>query len=517
MNISLVNRSAIIEIIKERYKIITFAVYVVLMAVAVAHHEPWMDEAQAWLLAKDTTPAELLVKYLRYEGSPGLWHLILMIPAKLGLPYFTINILSAIFAATGVWIFIRYSPFPRFIKILYPFTFFVFFQYGVVARNYCLISSILFLIAICYPAKKEKPYIFILLLCLLANISAHTFLIAGSIAFVHFIDVLKDWKNMSARSRTHNLVSLFIFAIMAILVILIIITPPDQIYAGYIKTSVENFWLVSKRMIGGSMIMNEYTHNPWLSGTICYIIFLSSVIWFSRNKLMLLYFLPLVLLCTLFALKYRNLWHQGVLFLLWIFVLWISFEKYRDKELRGLAKRVIGGLAIALAVQIYWCIVAVTYDFHHNYSAGFSVAKYIKANKFDKQTIYASGWKNISILPYFSKNIFYNHNKGSGHRFWNWSTSNVTSVGASEKVIDTIECLQPQLVIFSSDHIARKQKIELNGYKAIAFFRGHLCWKTGLSEPECYLIFKKLTEQEKLLQEKDSLAGNNIRVLKNSL
>lgn len=518
MNISLTNRFSVIEYVKERYQVIVFAIYVTLLAIAVSHHEPWMDEAQAWLLAKDTGFKELFIKYLRYEGSPGLWHLILMVPAKLGVPYYTINILSAVFAASGVWLFIKYAPFPALIKILYPFSFFVFFQYGVVARNYCLISPILFLIAINYNRKKEHPYLFVLLLCLLANISAHTFLIAGSIAFVHFIDVIKSWKTFDVRTRTHQLTSLFIFGLIALLVIFMVMTPPDQIYAGYINWDLLNLWLVTKRMIGGSMIMNEYSHFPWLFGTVCMAIFAISVIWFFKNKLGLLYLMPLILLSILFGIKYRNLWHQGVLFLLWIFVLWLSYEKYRNVQLAGLAKAVMAGIAVVLTVQIYWCVDALGYDLYHNYSASHSVAKYIKANKLDKEDIYISGWKNISILPYFSKNIFSNHNNGSKHRFWNWSVNNVTSVGASQEVLDTIECLQPEVVIFASDHIRSKQKIELPGYKAVAFFKGYLCWKTGLSEPECYLIFKKDDEQEpeKIVYENKSSANKNKTVQKSA-
>ena len=496
MNIVLANKISVFEYIKERYQIIVFAFYVALMAVAVSHHEPWMDEAQAWLLAKDTGFKELFIKYLRYEGSPGLWHLILMIPAKLGFPYYSINILSALFASVGVWLFIKYSPFPAFVKVLYPFSFFVFFQYGVVARNYCLISPILFLIAINYDKKQQHPFRFLLLLCLLANISAHTLLIAGSIAFVHFFDIIKSWKSFDARTRTHQLTALFLFGLIALFVVYIIMTPSDQIYAGYINLDISNIWLVSRKMLAGSLIMNEYTQFPWLFGTIAVVIFLTTVWWFLKNKLGLLYLMPLLLLSLLFGMKYRNLWHQGVLFLLWIFVLWISLSKHLKEKPTGLSKAVIAGIGLVLTVQVYWCIKAVSYDISHNYSAGYSVAKYLKANKLDKENIYVSGWKNISILPYFQKNIFSNHNNGSNHRFWNWSVHNVTSVGASQAVLDTIECLQPGVVIFASDHIARKQRIELPGYKAVAFFKGYLCWKTGLSEPECYLIFRKNQPQE---------------------
>jgi hypothetical protein len=291
-------------------------------------------------------------------------------------------------------------------------------------------------------------------------------------------------------------------------------TPPDQVYAGYLNKNIKLIWFIVRRMIAGSLAMNEFSKYQVLFGTVSLVIFVTSIVWFFKNKTGLVYLMPLILLSILFGLKYRNLWHQGILFLLWIFVLWISYEKYRNKSLNLLTKSVIGGLAVVLVVQMYWCINALTYDINHNYSASYSVAKYIKANKLDKENIFVSGWKTISILPYFSKNIFSNHNNGSNHRFWNWSTRNVTSLGASKSVIDTIECLQPGVVIFASDHIKSKQKIELPGYKAVGFFKGYLCWKTGLNEPECYLIFKKDPEQE---QETEKIAYDDKSTDKNKI
>jgi hypothetical protein len=192
-----------------------------------------------------------------------------------------------------------------------------------------------------------------------------------------------------------------------------------------------------------------------------------------------------------------------VLFLLWIFVLWISFERYRNTVSHPLsAKAVIGSLGVVLAVQFFWCIKSVAYDLSNSYSGSYTLARYIKRHNLDKEKIYVSGWRNISVLPYFSKNIFYNHNGGSNHRFWNWSVNNVTSVGATEKIIDTIECEQPDVVIFASDHIPSRYRIDLPGYKSVAFFKGYMCWKTGLLEPECYLVFRKEEEElEKIVYE----------------
>ncbi|HEX8462251.1 MAG TPA: hypothetical protein VF623_12510, partial [Segetibacter sp.] len=266
MNVTLTNRFSVVEYLTKKYQLIVFGIYLLLMVMVVNKHEPWMDEAQAWLLAKDVSVKDLLVKYLRYEGSPGLWHLILMIPAKLGLPYFTINIVSVIFSAVGVWLFLRYAPFPILIKILYPFSFFVFYQYGVVARSYCLISPILFLLAINYDKKMDRPYFFVFLLCLLSNISAHTFLIAGSIAFIHVTDIIKEWKTLTAKTKKNQAIALSVLAIMACIVVYIIMTPPDQLFANHVNLDFVNFCRTAQKMIGGAMVISEF--NPiWVFST----------------------------------------------------------------------------------------------------------------------------------------------------------------------------------------------------------------------------------------------------------
>lgn len=509
MNVIFTNSFDLKKYIQEKKLVIVFAVYLILLAIAVAHHEPWMDEAQAWLLAKDLGVKELLVKYLRYEGSPGLWHLILMIPAKAGLPYFSINIVSALFSAAGVWLFIRYAPFPLLIKILYPFSFFVFYQYGVVARSYCLIAPVLFLIAINYKQKLQRPYLFILLLCVLANISAHTFLIAGSIGFVHFLDLYENRKTLEKRLRVHNIIALGILAITALLVIYIIKTPPDHIYAESVNFNIDHFIYITKKMIGGSLVTDEFSFFSSFTQFVSFVIVVITVIWLLRNKLSLLYLLPLMLLSTLFAIKYRNYWHEGVVFLLWVFVLWISYDKYKSGPRLPLARTLLACFALVLIVQVYWCVCSVSYDLTHNYSGSYSLAKYIKRKGWENKKIYVSGWRCISVLPYFSKNIFYNLNNGSSHRFWNWSIYNTTSIGASQEVLDTIEYEQPDVVIFSSDHIPSQYKIELADYKADAFFIGYLCWKTGLIEPECYLVFTK--KPEVLIQPPKTPATNSMR------
>ena len=40
-------------------------------------HEIYRDEAQTWLLSRDSSSISELLWNLKYEGTTGLWHLIL--------------------------------------------------------------------------------------------------------------------------------------------------------------------------------------------------------------------------------------------------------------------------------------------------------------------------------------------------------------------------------------------------------------------------------------------------------
>ena len=78
----------------------------------------------------------------------------------------------------GIYIFLHHSPFPKIVKIFLPFSYFLFYQYGVIARNYVLVPILLFLIARIYQDKTKKIYQLTILACLLANSSIFATLVA---------------------------------------------------------------------------------------------------------------------------------------------------------------------------------------------------------------------------------------------------------------------------------------------------------------------------------------------------
>lgn len=159
--------------------LLALGVFATLSVVLALRHEPWRDEAQAWLIARDSPGIPSMLGLLGYEGSPGLWHLILHVMAEAGLPYRSIAGLHTALIIAAVAVLFRYAPFPRYQKVLLAGGYFLLYEYNAIARSYVLSVLLLFLIAAAHPGRFERPVRYAALLALLANTNVHSLVIAG--------------------------------------------------------------------------------------------------------------------------------------------------------------------------------------------------------------------------------------------------------------------------------------------------------------------------------------------------
>ncbi|HXE51483.1 MAG TPA: hypothetical protein VN541_00620, partial [Tepidisphaeraceae bacterium] len=171
----------------------TYAAVVLLVAL---RHEPWRDEADVWLAARDMTPAQLF-RWLGGAGTPGLWYLMVMPLAKLGLPYVSMTLLHVVLAIAACGLLVFAAPFPRWFKCLVAFSYPFCFQYAVVARTYVLDVLLLWLIAMALTARNRRMWVVGLLLFLLANANTHGLFIAAVIGLVVAIERVRE-RNVSA-------------------------------------------------------------------------------------------------------------------------------------------------------------------------------------------------------------------------------------------------------------------------------------------------------------------------------
>ena len=90
-------------------------IYAVFIMLGIVNHEPWRDEAQAWLIVRDAGFTDLF-SILRTEGHPPLWYLLILPLAKAGLPYAAQNWLAGIICMAAVYIFLFKTKLPLIVK-----------------------------------------------------------------------------------------------------------------------------------------------------------------------------------------------------------------------------------------------------------------------------------------------------------------------------------------------------------------------------------------------------------------
>ena len=189
----------------KKIELVIVLVYLILHFFLMFFHEPWFDEAVAWLIAKDSSLYDLLFVAPHYEGHPSLWHIILAPFAKLGAPYeLSLSLISLAFSGAAVILFVYKAPFKRIFRILIPFSYFVFYQYSVVSRPYCMMMLAFVLVAITYSDRDTQPGRFILSLWFLCITSAYGLVISGGICIVWLVEMLKKTQEKSSNKNSDN-------------------------------------------------------------------------------------------------------------------------------------------------------------------------------------------------------------------------------------------------------------------------------------------------------------------------
>ncbi len=176
-------------------ELIALALYCCIQIWMCLVHEAWGDEAQAWLLARDNSLFDLFYRRLHYEGTPGLWHLLLWIQTRLGVSYRGMHFTTSALAAVGVYLILRYAPLPRALKLLFPFTFAILYQGPIVARSYLLTLPLIAALCALRRQPQQRPVGYAVLLGLLVNTSALGALLAIGLLLEWLFSALRgNWR-----------------------------------------------------------------------------------------------------------------------------------------------------------------------------------------------------------------------------------------------------------------------------------------------------------------------------------
>ena len=381
---------------KNRLLWSVFLLYAVGSFTLILFHEPWMDEGQAWLIARDL-PLTGIFAQMQYEGTPALWHIMILPLAKSGLPYFTMHLLHYLIALSIAWILLFKSPYPNYFKIILLFSFLLGFEYVVVARNYSISLLIVFLLAWLNAEKMRSPYSYLVLLALLFNTNTHSFGLAAAITAAFLFHTYR---------RDFPLKRKILFAAIpslgASIAVAQLISTSDNKNCGLLK----NFDLEAPF----DAFVDGFTHGGFHNQTadavlalllimLAYFIY---VLWSSRAfESMFILGVSYAWLFYIFIFKHQGSFrHHAFLLITLLYIFWlISANAKKNKYLTGSYFT----LAIPLLCSVLTCINISVMEIEKPFSHSKNVAEYIKANHWERRDIVCyQSYYACSVLPYFS-------------------------------------------------------------------------------------------------------------------
>ena len=422
---------------------IVVLLYCVLHLAMTLFHEPWYDEAEAWQIARCASIKDILLTIPHYEGHPPLWHLILAISAKLNLPYeLSLSLISLLFSGLAVALFLKHAPFPEWVKVFVPFTYFAFYQYSMMMLAVVLIS-------ITWKLKDEKPWRFVFSMAFLCLTSSYGIIIAGGISIVWLLQIISEKKSRFLKDkRTIALIALLVLALLLIVEVMPRHDTSATAGDGFtLAETLYNLLFAFVMMIPESTItrvieydqsisyVSSYSITAISSAVILGIIIWCLILYYGKCKKTLLWFVvPYTLFAAFSSVVYFYAHHIGIGLLVFMFWAWVTVQsdtKIPDAEIKRAAIIVTRFLVVlSLAVSCYWTVSSCILDVRYDYYPSRSSAKFIKENDLQEYNIMTS-WREdkdkngeitltdtnsiggaVAIFPYFEHNIIYNAHKG---------------------------------------------------------------------------------------------------------
>lgn len=426
-----------------------FLLHIILSAAVIYFHEPFFDEAQSWLIARDASYYDMIFYIPRYEGHPPFWTLLLSVPAKLGASYeVAMGIILLAVSTLNTYLVMFRSRLPELLRAAVPFTFFFFYQYGVMGRPYGLMTTGFLLAAIAYKSRNEKPMRYAGAMLLMCAMGGYGIAVSGGLAIVWCIEIIREYGSVkrlltefTRNRRFFSLLGLmcFVMAVMAVSM------PAEDTFVAVnvprpIGQAVSHFWYMlfmvpADGLITGSgfglkslLRGQHFNMGEIFTMTLLGVLILLPLLAMAYRKgKLLLFALPYTLLAVFGAAVYFYDHHIGIVLAFFLFIMMVCADSPDVRP--GMAENIVTTegcitAAVCIAMGILWSIISSVGDIRCNYSAGRATAEYLTEQGLDSLNIMAdySGdafmysadlqFRAVEVNLYYDENIFLYLNSG---------------------------------------------------------------------------------------------------------
>jgi hypothetical protein len=418
--------------LSRRTTLLFLVLFLLLSLVTVLRHEMWRDELQAWLLAKEQTSFDELAQAGRYDKHPMAWFIVLFLLSRLTGNPLAMQFLHVGLAVLSAWLVLRFAPFNAVQKVLLIFSYYLFFEYNIISRNYALGVLSLFLFCFFYAGKRKSSLAWGACLFLLANTSVYGLILALAASGAVMADILAE---KSLRRQWTAFVALILIGLGGILSAWYLRPVPDgsldQVsrlhtsfnagLASKVLRTVPEAYLQMPRPafhFWNTNILDKGPSTLAINASLALLILIFSVIVIWRRRFALIFFVLSTsgILAWLYITSIGFVRHQGHLFLSFIAAVWLARGSLDSTKAcsAGTERRPAGIVILSLvltvifAVQAVGGLFAVGMDIVHPFSQAKATARYIKQKGYgDLPIVGEMDYLMTPVSGYLGRKIYF--------------------------------------------------------------------------------------------------------------
>ena len=369
---------------KEKvFNIVILIIYISLIISMAFVHECYIDDSQAWLIARDLNPLQI-IKQMKYEGHSYLWYFLIYPLAHNNFDILFGKVYSIFFAILTAIIILKKAPFNRISKILLIFNPGMIIYYSQVTRPYCLIPFIMVCLASIYKDKEKHPFLYSCLLGILSNTHLVMMPIVVIYAIYYWVTIFKDkFKNSSKREKKNYILALIILCLFVINILVITMFGAFncRIVSRYdsIKELIYSFLI---KFVYNALEFGRFLNVDSIISAIIFAITIYSFYLIKKDiKNGIVYLLQFIFMLMIHSLFWFTIPIRAFL-VIYTFMLWVWINKIEKKDNKfiknyGILEFVLCLLLIVTYPHNYKFIIE---DYTKECNLGKSTAKYIEEN-----------------------------------------------------------------------------------------------------------------------------------------
>lgn len=344
-------------------EVLVFLLFLLFSLILFCFHELNHEECQTFLVAKDSTFFQLLFTVPHYCDTSVLYLVLLSCVSKLGLPAtISLHLISLPFSLVGTYLIIFKAPFKRWIRLLLPFTFFLFYEYTIISSPYSVLCAAFILLAFFFKERNEKPVRYALAILLLGLCGTFGTIFSVCFAIIWLVEQIaaKNDKEQDKKTQLNRFGITVIIVVIALLCLTAILNLPagnsffsilvdrdhpirNLVYTLFIMpadafvTDVDFRGLLQNES-WKFVNFNLLTVSAYIITLVIYMVGLYVTHTYKKKRYLIIPYLSVSLFAAIGSLYYYQI---GMMVPYAIFLMWICFDEGTEcRECSGLLKRI---------------------------------------------------------------------------------------------------------------------------------------------------------------------------------